>query len=193
MDSEVEVRLLQSERDYCVRAAVRRLGERDGGIVAARYGLDGNGGATLKEVGHRFNISRERVRQIEVRAKRLIRRSIERLTPELADDTLDYSGPLLARADEFLADVQWAGVDRIAAELHVCPHTAMMWIQLFQLPALAQPIDHTSASPFPVWVVWRSDVLQWLRDVADGEIEVPRHSKWRIMRAHHQLVNVERN
>ncbi|MGA0959374.1 MAG: sigma factor-like helix-turn-helix DNA-binding protein, partial [Ilumatobacteraceae bacterium] len=32
-----------------------------------RFGLDGSGGATLEEVGRAFQITRERVRQIEVR------------------------------------------------------------------------------------------------------------------------------
>jgi hypothetical protein len=38
--------------------------ERSRNIFSQRYGWDGNGGATLQEIGDRFSLSRERVRQV---------------------------------------------------------------------------------------------------------------------------------
>ncbi|WP_308389953.1 sigma factor-like helix-turn-helix DNA-binding protein [Acidithiobacillus sp. AMEEHan] len=42
-----------------------------------RFGLDGNDGATLEEVGSRLGLTRERVRQIQVESLLLLRRRIE--------------------------------------------------------------------------------------------------------------------
>jgi RNA polymerase primary sigma factor len=58
------------ERDLlreAVRLAIADLPEREQAVMSMRFGLDGVEGATLEEVGRRFDITRERVRQIEVR------------------------------------------------------------------------------------------------------------------------------
>ena len=41
------------------------VGERDAKILRMRYGLDGEAPMTLKQIGDRVRLSRERVRQIE--------------------------------------------------------------------------------------------------------------------------------
>jgi RNA polymerase primary sigma factor len=51
-------------REY-VRAALSALSDREAEIIRLRFGLDGNEPQTLEEVGKRFGITRERVRQIE--------------------------------------------------------------------------------------------------------------------------------
>ena len=50
-----------------VRLAIADLSEREQAVMRMRFGLDGVEGATLEEVGRHFRITRERVRQIEVR------------------------------------------------------------------------------------------------------------------------------
>jgi len=55
--------LLQSE----VQEVLADLGGREAAIVSRRFGLGGNKPLTLEEVGREFNITRERVRQIEAR------------------------------------------------------------------------------------------------------------------------------
>ncbi len=58
------------ERDVlreAVRLALCDLPEREQEVMRMRFGIDGDEGATLEEVGQAFNITRERVRQIEVR------------------------------------------------------------------------------------------------------------------------------
>jgi RNA polymerase primary sigma factor len=48
------------------------LPEKERQILVMRYGINGNGGMTLEEIGREFSLTRERVRQLEVQAlKRL--------------------------------------------------------------------------------------------------------------------------
>ena len=58
---------------------VKTLEPREGAILAYRYGLDGGPERTLEEVGVKFEVTRERVRQIQNLALRKLRRMIERL------------------------------------------------------------------------------------------------------------------
>jgi len=48
-----------------VKSALGVLSDREAEIIRLRFGIDGNEPQTLEEVGKRFNITRERVRQIE--------------------------------------------------------------------------------------------------------------------------------
>ena len=58
-----------------VRAILVDLPEREQEVVKMRFGLNGGDGATLEEVGNEFDITRERVRQIEVRTLFRLRHS----------------------------------------------------------------------------------------------------------------------
>jgi len=47
---------------------LKTLGEREEKVIRLRYGLDDGHPRTLEEVGREFNVTRERIRQIEVKA-----------------------------------------------------------------------------------------------------------------------------
>ena len=57
---------------------VGTLDERESTILRARFGLDGGGQRTLEDVGAKFGVTRERVRQIQNLALRKLRKMIER-------------------------------------------------------------------------------------------------------------------
>lgn len=57
-----------------VRAALADLSPKEREVMVLRFGLDGREAKTLQDVGAAMGISRERVRQLEARAKEKIRR-----------------------------------------------------------------------------------------------------------------------
>jgi RNA polymerase primary sigma factor len=58
-----------------LRAALDDLDPKEREIMSLRFGLEDDEAKTLRQIGERFGISRERVRQIEFRAKEKLRRS----------------------------------------------------------------------------------------------------------------------
>ena len=48
-----------------MRHALEALPERERQVIVMRYGLNGGRPRTLEEVGRAFNVTRERIRQIE--------------------------------------------------------------------------------------------------------------------------------
>ena len=57
---------------------VKKLDPREATILRFRFGLDGGSERTLEEVGEKFNVTRERVRQIQNIALRTLRKMIEK-------------------------------------------------------------------------------------------------------------------
>jgi RNA polymerase primary sigma factor len=58
---------------------IKRLDEREATILRYRFGLDGGTERTLEEVGEKFGVTRERIRQIQNIALAKLRRMIEKL------------------------------------------------------------------------------------------------------------------
>jgi RNA polymerase primary sigma factor len=67
--------LLDADQKRQVEKAVADLPERDKAIVTMRFGLDGEGERTLEEVSQVFGVTRERIRQLEVKALEKLRSS----------------------------------------------------------------------------------------------------------------------
>ncbi len=77
--------LAQAEEDALVNRrvteAMNRLDPRERHIVEAR--VMGDGKETLRDLGHHFGFSRERARQLEIRALEKLRRDLEPLASEI--------------------------------------------------------------------------------------------------------------
>src|SRR5581483_139905 len=58
---------------------VKTLDPREATILTYRFGLDGGSEKTLEDVGEKFGVTRERVRQIQNIALRKLRKMIEKL------------------------------------------------------------------------------------------------------------------
>jgi RNA polymerase primary sigma factor len=62
-----------------LRDMVKHLDPREATILRYRFGLDGGTERTLEEVGEKFGVTRERIRQIQNLALKKLRRMIEKL------------------------------------------------------------------------------------------------------------------
>src|ERR1700722_9504688 len=64
---------------HMLRDLVKNLDNREATILNARFGLDGGNEKTLEDVGAKFGVTRERVRQIQNIALRKLRKMIEKI------------------------------------------------------------------------------------------------------------------
>jgi RNA polymerase primary sigma factor len=76
--SSPEDDLIKRESNGLVGEAMAYLTDQERTVVAYRFGLAGGPPLTLKEIGERMGISRERVRQIECQAKSRLRKLFAR-------------------------------------------------------------------------------------------------------------------
>ena len=68
---------LQNESQWSrIAELLEALDERESTILRLRYGLNGEGPMTLKQIGTHVNLTRERVRQIEWEALQKIKEHI---------------------------------------------------------------------------------------------------------------------
>jgi len=58
-----------------LKRALELLSDREKAILSMRYGLEEGREYTLEEIGRHFKLTRERIRQIELRALKKIRQS----------------------------------------------------------------------------------------------------------------------
>jgi RNA polymerase primary sigma factor len=76
--SSPEDDLIQNEANSLVGEAITHLTDQEKTVVTFRFGLEGGQPLTLKEIGLKMGISRERVRQIECQAKTRLRKLFAR-------------------------------------------------------------------------------------------------------------------
>ncbi len=64
-----------------IRQHLKYLTPREAEVISLRFGIDGRESRTLDEVGKKFKVTRERIRQIQDMALTKLRRRLERLDP----------------------------------------------------------------------------------------------------------------
>tara|TARA_Y100000034_G_scaffold86965_1_gene104255 strand:+ start:132 stop:755 length:624 start_codon:yes stop_codon:yes gene_type:complete len=79
---------VQASLQESVQEAMQGLSERQQVVLRMRFGLDGEGSRTLSELAALFGATRERIRQIEAKALRMLRH------PSRSDLLRDYSHDL---------------------------------------------------------------------------------------------------
>lgn len=68
-----DVKLMQESLKAEVESVLSTLSEREASVLRLYFGINGEHSATLEEIGERFNLTRERVRQIKEKALRTLR------------------------------------------------------------------------------------------------------------------------
>jgi RNA polymerase primary sigma factor len=70
-----ELEMIRTSFEERIQAMVGDLEEKEREVIRMRFGLDGEEPRTLQEIGEALGLSRERIRQIESKAKEKLRRS----------------------------------------------------------------------------------------------------------------------
>jgi RNA polymerase primary sigma factor len=70
LPDDMFIRISQKEK---IEEALKSLNEREAAVIKMRFGIGSGNEHTLEEVGQKFRITRERVRQIEAKALRKLR------------------------------------------------------------------------------------------------------------------------
>jgi RNA polymerase primary sigma factor len=73
----VELEMIRTSFERRIQSMVGDLEEKERDVIRMRFGLDGEEPRTLQEIGEALGLSRERIRQIESKAKEKLRRSRE--------------------------------------------------------------------------------------------------------------------
>ena len=71
----VERELMKTSFEEQIRRLVSELAAKERQVISMRFGLDGEDPMTLQEIGEAMKLSRERIRQIESKAKEKLRRN----------------------------------------------------------------------------------------------------------------------
>jgi RNA polymerase primary sigma factor len=89
-----------------LNAIVNSLPRREAEIITLRFGLEGENPLTLEEVGRKFNITRERIRQLQDIALRQLRRRMQERNKQRSLDDVHEENRAVKRAEiirEFIA------------------------------------------------------------------------------------------
>ncbi|HXH09352.1 MAG TPA: sigma-70 family RNA polymerase sigma factor [Alphaproteobacteria bacterium] len=93
--------LAERRRDQAVRRALKDLTTRERRILSLHFGIGQRRAYTLEEIGRKFGLTRERIRQIELKALKKLRQPQRcRWLAELADVTAP-SSEILAESGNF--------------------------------------------------------------------------------------------
>ena len=74
-DANVEGTVMNQKLKEDILEALSKLSEKERNILMLRYGLNNNRPMTLEEVGEIYNVTRERIRQIEFKSLKKLRRN----------------------------------------------------------------------------------------------------------------------
>jgi len=83
-----------------LHALVNSLDPREASIIKMRFGLDGHDELTLEEVGRKFKVTRERIRQLEYLALSKIRRQMQKRDRIRTPDEIEQERHAGERAEE---------------------------------------------------------------------------------------------
>jgi len=73
-----DLTLIQGENRALVHWALTRLSRQERLVIVNRFGLQGRASCTLRELGQRLGVSRERIRQVETKAMTRLKKTIAR-------------------------------------------------------------------------------------------------------------------
>jgi len=94
-----EDELIKNENNVVIRMALKNLSDQEQTVIINRFGLEGGRVFTLKEIGEKLGVSRERVRQIENQAKKRLKKIMARQVRLAATRPTDTEGDIPSPED----------------------------------------------------------------------------------------------
>jgi RNA polymerase primary sigma factor len=98
-----------------LNSIVHTLEPREVEIITLRFGLGGEDPLTLEEVGQKFNITRERIRQLQDLALRQLRKRMHERNKQRSWDDVDQERRAMKRAEIFREFVSQQATRRVSA------------------------------------------------------------------------------
>ena len=99
-----------------LRGIVRSLDAREAEIIMLRFGLHGGDPLTLEEVGRKFNVTRERIRQLQDLALRQVRRRMHERNRQRSLDEVNNERRATRRAEIFREFIAQQAARRTGAQ-----------------------------------------------------------------------------
>jgi len=112
-------------QNTALNSLVDSLDPREAEIIRYRFGLDGRDELTLEEVGEKFRVTRERVRQLQNLALSKMRKALEKQEAQRTTEDIEIESKQRAREEvirEFMIARTPVGVDKpVAKPVRVLP------------------------------------------------------------------------
>jgi len=86
IDSQRSAEAVKFNPQEIIGQILKNLNPREGEVLSLRYGFKDNQKKTLEEIGKKFQVTRERIRQIEAKALKKLK---EKSTQQKLDDYID--------------------------------------------------------------------------------------------------------
>jgi RNA polymerase primary sigma factor len=131
--------LRDNNQNSALRALVDSLDPREAEIIRYRFGLDGRDELTLEEVGARFRVTRERVRQLQNLALSKMRKALSRQEEQRTAEDIEVEEKQRAREEvirEFIATRSPADAVPAVAKARAAAISAKA-VQVTPLPSAA--------------------------------------------------------
>jgi RNA polymerase primary sigma factor len=93
--------LAERERERAVRGALKDLTTRERRVLSLHFGIGQRRAYTLEEIGRKFGLTRERIRQIELKAIKKLRHPQRRRTLEVLANVATTSQEILTGSGNF--------------------------------------------------------------------------------------------
>ncbi len=132
--------LRDNNQNSALRALVDSLDPREAEIIRYRFGLDGRDELTLEEVGARFRVTRERVRQLQNLALSKMRKALSRQEEQRTAEDIEIEEKQRAREEvirEFIATRAPADAPPPAAKARIAAAISAKAVQ--STPAASPP------------------------------------------------------
>jgi RNA polymerase primary sigma factor len=134
-------------QNSALNAIVQTLEPREAEIIRYRFGLDGRDELTLEEVGEKFRVTRERVRQLQNLALSKLRKALEKQEEQRTAEDIDLENKQRAREEVIREFIVARTPSEQLAKPAAKPVRAMPPVTISRSPESAAKATRKTAKP----------------------------------------------